>query len=302
MKIIVTGGCGFIGSHLVDRLVELNHEVLVIDNLSTGSIENLNQSANFEEIDIKDEDVSRIFNDFKPQIVYHLAAQIDVQASIDNPVIDGEINILGTLNILQQCKKHGVKKVIYSSSAAVYGNPSALPITESYVTNPISFYGLSKYIPENYLQLFSNTFSLDYTILRYANVYGERQGIKGEGGVISIFFDKYIKQEQPVIYGDGYQTRDFIYVKDIVEANVLAMENGRNQIYNVSTNAPINVNELVSTIGNITGTEFKPKYKNQRSGDIIDSYLDNTKIINELGWYFKYSVSEGLQEMFKNLK
>ncbi|GAB6117189.1 hypothetical protein JCM16816_07860 [Thermoanaerobacter brockii subsp. lactiethylicus] len=201
MKALVTGGAGFIGSNIVDLLIENGYEVVIVDNLSTGKEEFINKKAIFYKKDIIDEDLCKIFEKEKPDYVIHQAAQIDVQKSIDNPVFDAKINVLGTVNLLECCRKSGVKKVIYASSAAVYGNPEYLPIDEVHKINPISYYGISKHTPEHYFVVYRQLYGLKYTILRYANVYGIRQDPKGEGGVISIFLDKMLKGERPIIFG-----------------------------------------------------------------------------------------------------
>ncbi|MBA9086783.1 UDP-glucose 4-epimerase [Fontibacillus solani] len=302
MRILVTGGCGFIGSHLVDRLIEEMHEVVVVDNLSSGFIQNLNTAARFVEIDICDKTISDVFEDFRPELVYHLAAQVDVQKSINMPGFDANVNIIGSINILNQCLKYGVNKIVYASSAAIYGNPKKLPINENFDSRPISYYGLSKYTPESYIKVFSDMNNIRYTILRFANVYGERQSYQGEGGVISIFFNKYLNNETPIIYGDGTQTRDFIYVKDIVSANVLVMNKGDNEIFNVSTNTPVNINEIANKISRITKVSIEPIYRPAREGDIKDSFLDNTKMFKQLNWKPSFSIEQGLLETYKKLE
>ncbi|MCL6601788.1 MAG: GDP-mannose 4,6-dehydratase [Paenibacillus sp.] len=301
MRVMVTGGCGFIGSHLVDRLIKEEHHVIVIDNLSTGSLKNLNPQAKFVEMDIRDPNIAQIFETYTPEIVFHLAAQVDVQKSINIPEFDASINIIGTINILNHCAKYNVNKIIYSSSAAIYGNPEELPINEDFISNPISFYGISKYTPENYIKVFCNISKLKYTILRFSNVYGERQSSKGEGGVISIFFNKYLNDAIPVIYGDGNQTRDFIYVKDVVSANVLVMHEGEYDTFNISTNTPVNINEIARKISDITNSTVETVYMPERPGDIKDSYMDNTKIFNKLGWVPSYTIEQGLAETYKNI-
>ncbi|TCO60242.1 SDR family oxidoreductase [Caldanaerobacter subterraneus] len=296
MKVLVTGGAGFIGSHIVDLLIENGYEVVIVDNLSTGKEEFINKKAIFRKKDITDEDLYKIFEKEKPDYVIHQAAQIDVQKSIDNPVFDAKVNILGTVNLLEYCRKSGVKKVIYASSAAVYGNPEYLPIDEEHRINPISYYGISKQTPEHYFDVYSQLYGLKYTILRYANVYGVRQDPKGEGGVISIFIDKMLKGERPIIFGDGNQTRDFVYVKDVAKANFLALEKGDNEIVNISTNRTTTINELVYVMNKIMGTSLKPIYTEPRKGDIVHSYLDNKKALDVLGWKPEYSLEDGLRE------
>ncbi|NOU66240.1 NAD-dependent epimerase/dehydratase family protein [Paenibacillus sp. LMG 31461] len=302
MRVVVTGGCGFIGSHIVERLIKEKHEVLVIDNLSTGKIENINlNEVIFHQIDILDQNLNDIFHQFKPRIVYHLAAQIDIQKSMKDPKFDADSNIKGTISLLECCRNVGVRKIIYASSAAIYGNPLYLPIDEKHSKIPLSFYGLSKFTPESYIKLFSELHDLKYTILRYANVYGERQDYKGEGGVVSIFLNKILKNEAPYINGDGEQSRDFIYVKDIAEANLAVMDAGDNEIYNISTNIPTKINTLYQNIIlSCARTHIMPIYKESRKGDILDSYLDNQKIKTHLGWEPKYTLIDGIKETLRN--
>ncbi|WP_019907474.1 SDR family oxidoreductase [Thermoanaerobacter indiensis] len=296
MKVLVTGGTGFIGSHIVDLLIENGHGVVIVDNLSTGKEEFINKKAIFYKKDITDDDLYEIFKKEKPDYVIHQAAQIDVQKSIDNPLFDAKVNILGTVNLLEYCRKSGVKKIVYASSAAVYGNPECLPIDEGHKINPISYYGISKHTPEHYFEVYSQLYGLKYTILRYANVYGIRQDPKGEGGVISIFIDKMLKGERPIIFGDGNQTRDFVYVKDVAKANLLALEKGDNEVVNISTNKPTSINELVDLMNKIMNTSLMPIYAEPRKGDIMHSYLDNKKALDVLGWRPEYSLEDGLRE------
>jgi len=296
MKVLVTGGAGFIGSNIADLFIENGYEVVIVDNLSTGKEEFINKKAIFYKKDITDDDLCGIFEKEKPDYVIHQAAQIDVQKSIDNPVFDAKVNVLGTVNLLECCRKSGVKKIIYASSAAVYGNPEYLPIDEGHRINPISYYGISKHTPEHYFEVYRQLYGLKYTILRYANVYGIRQDPKGEGGVISIFIDKMLKGERPVIFGDGNQTRDFVYVKDVAKANLLALERGDNEVVNISTGKPTSINELVEMMNKIMNTSLKPIYTEPRKGDIMHSYLDNKKALDVLGWKPEYSLEEGLKE------
>ncbi|WP_341281422.1 NAD-dependent epimerase/dehydratase family protein [Paenibacillus sp. FSL H8-0537] len=296
MRILVTGGCGFIGSHIVDELIDLNYEVLVIDNLITGSLNNLNPKAKFVQMDVLDENMSQIFIQFKPEVVIHHAAQIDVQHSLKNPKFDATSNILGAISVLECCRDAGVRKIVYASSAAIYGNPNYYPIDEEHAKEPLSFYGISKLTPEHYIKVFSELYNIKYTILRYSNAYGYRQDPKGEGGVISIFMNRILNGENPHIFGDGEQVRDFIYVKDIANANLSVLEKGDNEIFNVSSSIPITINKLYEIMSNATETSLAPIYKEQRNGDIRKSYLDNSKIALHLNWEPKYSLERGLKE------
>lgn len=299
MKVLVTGGAGFIGSHIVDTLVENGHDVVIIDNLSTGNIENVNDKAKFYNIDIRDKDIDDVFKEECPEYVIHHAAQIDVQRSIKDPVFDGDVNILGTINILENCKRCGAKKIIYASSAAVYGAPRYLPIDEKHDIQPISYYGISKFTPEHYIQVYGNLYDIKYTILRYANVYGIRQDPKGEGGVVSIFVDRMLSGKSVTIFGDGEQTRDFIYVDDIVSANMLALENGDGEIVNIGTGIQTSVNDLYGTMEAIIKTGKSPINGIARAGDIKDSYFNIEKAEKILGFKPKYSLKDGLGETIR---
>lgn len=297
MKILVTGGAGFIGSHIADRLIELGHDVVIVDNLSTGSKDNVNPRAAFYQVDITTkEDLEYVFKVEEPEAVIHQAAQIDVQLSLKFPSADAWTNVIGTINTLECCKNNGVKKIIYASSAAVYGTPLYLGIDEKHPVDPLSPYGISKHTPEHFIRAYHYLYGLKYTILRYANVYGTRQGVNGEGGVISIFINKLLSNERPVIYGDGEQTRDFIYVSDVTEANVAALHNGDNEIFNISTNEKISVNSLLTLMNQVSQTAMLPIYKDERSGDIKDSYLDNRKALEQLNWSARFGLREGLTE------
>ncbi|WP_068777552.1 NAD-dependent epimerase/dehydratase family protein [Paenibacillus sp. FJAT-26967] len=300
MNVLVTGGAGFIGSSIVELLIENGHNVSIVDNLSTGKLEFVNKKANFYCADIND-DLSELFEEIEPEVVVHHAAQISVQTSILEPAKDANINITGTVNLLESCIKYKVRKIIYASSAAVYGKPAYLSIDEEHPTVPISFYGISKYTPENYIKLFADLYGIKYTILRYSNVYGPRQDSKGEGGVVSIFFDKLCNDEIPVIYGSGSQTRDFIYVKDVAFANLMALNNGDNSIANISSNKQTSVNELFEVINRALDITKVARYGKPRLGDISDSCLNNRyakAILN--GWAPKYSLQTGLAEMIES--
>lgn len=295
-KVLVTGGAGFIGSHLVDRLIQEGCSVSIIDNLSTGSLDNVNKNAKFYEMDIRDSEISKVFEAERPEYVFHHAAQRDVKKSLEDPVSDSDVNIIGTVNILENCRRYDVYKHIYPSSAAVYGMPEYLPLDELHSINPISYYGISKYTPEQYIKVYSDIYGMKYTIFRYANVYGIRQDPKGEGGVVAIFMEKLMKGKIPVIYGDGEQTRDFIYVDDIVEANIKALCYGDNETMNISNNIPVSVNELYSLIMDMLEIEQDAEHAGERAGDIRYSCLDNSKAMKLLDWKPKYSIKEGLRK------
>lgn len=296
--ILITGGAGFIGSHIADILIQNNYKVIIADNLSTGKKDNINNKAIFYNIDIKNyNDLENIFNNNKIEYIIHLAAQVSVPNSIRNPINDANENIIATLNIIELSKKYNIKKIIASSSAAVYGIPKKLPIDELHTTIPISYYGLSKLTMEKYLIL-SN---LNYIICRFSNVYGQRQTPHGEAGVVSIFMDNAINNKDLNIFGDGKQTRDFIYVEDIAKIFLFFIEkNISNEILNISTNNSININELANTIISISKSNIKINYLEKRDGDIDDSILDNKKLLNLININFT-TIDEGLKKLLKTL-
>ncbi|MHB9922887.1 GDP-mannose 4,6-dehydratase [Clostridium botulinum] len=303
MKVLVSGGAGFIGSNLVDKLINLGHNVCIIDNLSTGNINNVNKKAQLYINDILDPNVSKIFEKEKFDIVYHLAAQIDVQKSITNPIFDSNVNVCGTINIINNCVNYNVKKIVYSSSAAVYGHPGYLPIDEKHGIMPISYYGLSKYTAEEYIRLFSNLNNLDFTVLRYGNVYGIRQDPKGEGGVISIFMNSLFKKQPLYIFGDGSALRDYIFVEDIVDANIAALSSGSKERFNIGTGVYTSVKELAENMIDIIGLKCNIEYAPARKGDIANSYFNISKAKNKLNWIPKFSLKDGLKktiEYYKN--
>ncbi|MBZ9572629.1 GDP-mannose 4,6-dehydratase [Patescibacteria group bacterium] len=293
MKVIVTGGAGFIGSHLTDKLIEQRHQVIVIDNLSTGRKENLNPKVKFYKADICDSNISQIFRKEKPKVVFHFAAQIDVRKSVESPIEDAKINILGTLNILENCRKYKVKKFIFASSVGIYGEPKALPIEESHPLNPISPYPITKLAIEKYLHYYQSL-GLNFVSLRYSNIYGPRQSSKGEGGVVAIFIDRILKGKRPIIFGKGKQTRDFLYVNDAVEAAILSLKASPGSIYNVATNTEISIQGLLELLSLKLNKKIKPTFFPLRQGEIINSRIVFSKIKKELGWEPKFDLENGL--------
>ncbi|CEH27617.1 UDP-glucose 4-epimerase [Aneurinibacillus migulanus] len=296
MKVLVTGGAGFIGSHIVDQALEAGYEVCIVDDLSTGKRGQVNPQASFYEMDIESPDIERVFQAERPDFVIHQAAQSSVPVSVQNPVHDAKINIVGTINLLEVARKHGVRKVVYASSAAVYGEPQYMGIDEVHPKQPLSPYGISKYVPEFYLNAYHHLYGLNYTAFRYANVFGERQDPKGEGGVVSIFVDRALAEEELTVFGDGQQTRDFVYVKDVARANIMALTSGDNEIFNISTNEKTSINQLIALMNDALGTELKVRYDAPREGDILHSYLDNANAIEKLGWTPRYSLRQGLEK------
>jgi UDP-glucose 4-epimerase len=300
MRVLVTGGCGFIGSSIVDELLKKGHDVTVIDNLSSGRRENLDPRAHLFVADIRSSEIDEIFKRTRPQILYHQAAQVDVQRSISQPEFDADVNIIGTLRVLNCCKNYTVRKIIFASSAAVYGQPQHLGINELHTIEPISFYGISKYTVERYIENFCPMHQIEYTILRYANVYGERQGSKGEGGVVSVFLKNMLTCKDINVYGDGEQTRDFIYVRDVAKANIAVLHGGNGQVFNIGTNSSASINKLYKFMKSYTNYQKEPIYCPKRQGDIEHSYLDNSKALNLLDWQPEFTLEEGLKETIIN--
>lgn len=298
MKILVTGGAGFIGSHIVDQLIDNGDQVFIIDNLSTGKEEQLNPKATFYRMDLTDYHLTQVLQKEKPEVVIHQAAQTQVQRSILEPLFDANSNIMGTIYLLEACRLSGVRKIILASTAAVYGNPEYLPIDEEHPIRPLSGYGIGKFSAEQYLHVYHNLYGIGYTILRYANVYGLRQNAKGEGGVISIFIDRLLHNQAITIYGDGEQTRDYIYVEDIARANVAAIHRGNGEILNIGTGISTSINELVNLFTQVTGNQVMREYKEERSGDIKDSLFDNKRARAVLNWEPKVGLLEGLRHTF----
>lgn len=297
MKLLITGGAGFIGSHLGDRLIQEGHEVVVIDNLSTGKKENVHLKARFYSIDIRAQGISHIFQKEKFDVVFHYAAQIDVRKSVENPVEDANINILGALNILENCRKLTTKKIIFASSGgAIYGETDIIPTPESFPGPPISPYGISKLATEKYLDYYYKVFGLPYVSLRLANVYGSRQDPTGEAGVMGVFIDRMLQEKQPIINGDGRQTRDFIFIDDVVEANLLVLKSNKVGIFNIGTTKETDINTLFRKLKNITRANCEKVYGPKRPRDQKRSCLNFQKANQEIGWKPKVSLEEGLQK------
>ncbi|MDD2422444.1 MAG: NAD-dependent epimerase/dehydratase family protein [Heliobacteriaceae bacterium] len=300
MNILVTGGAGFIGSHIVEQLLTRGHRVTVVDNLATGRREHVSPAARFFRQDVCSPDLPALVAAEQPVAVIHLAAQVDVQVSLRDPVTDARVNVLGTLNVLESCRQAGVKRVVLASSAAVYGDPVQLPVTEDHPVAPVNFYGITKHTPEHYLKVYCHLAGFSGAVLRYANVYGPRQGAGGEGGVVAIFTRRFLAGKPPVIFGDGKQTRDFVYVTDVAQANVLAVEAPepvlRPLIFNVSTGKPVTVNVLYALLQELTGAKAAPVYNPVRPGDILHSHLANERIKTALDWQPVTDLQKGLRQ------
>ena len=292
--VCVTGGAGFIGSNLVDKLINKGYKVIIVDNLSSGFEKNINSKAKFYGVDINHEKVLKyIFEIEKPEYVFHLAAQINLRESIKQPVNDAEINILGTLKLLNCCVEHNVKKIIFSSTGgAIYGDNCSIPTSENEIENPKSPYGIAKLTIEKYLKFYRDVHNLDFVSLRYSNVYGPRQNSKGEAGVIAIFIDNILSKNIPAINGLGEQTRDYIFVEDIVDANLLAID--LEGIYNVSVGEETRVNEIYNKIKKIMNININAIHNPEIKGEQMRSCL-NSQNLKDTGWNINYSLDEGLK-------
>ena len=296
-KILVTGGAGFIGSHVVDRLLELGHEVAIVDDLSSGRAANLSPAAKLYDTDIAGPALDDVLRAERPEVVCHYAAQISVPQSMRDPVGDAGTNILGSLNLLQSCVRNGVRKVVYTSSGgAIYGEPQYLPCDEAHPVNPLSFYGASKYAVEKYLYVYRLEHGLDYTALRLGNVYGPRQDPTGEAGVVAIFAQAMLQGRPLTIYGTGEQERDFVYVRDVVEASVAAIDQGGGESYNIATGAGTSINRIYSLLK--AGAAYAGEASNgpARPGEVFKIYLDIAKAREGLGWVPRYTLEDGLRE------
>lgn len=298
-KCLVTGGAGFIGSHIVDALLTEGHLAVVLDNFSSGSRANLPNDVVVYKQDIND-NLDELFETEKPDTVFHHAAQISVSVSVKEPEKDTKDNVLGIVHLLEACRRHGVKKVIYASSGAAYGEPKNLPLRESDPPAPLSPYGISKYIGEPYLYYYRHQFGIEYAALRYANVFGPRQDPHGEAGVVAIFSQRLLANEQVTIYGDGEQTRDFVYVKDVARANLAALhadlQNHPSPVFNVSTQKQTTVNQLYQTMKSAAASSLEPQYGEKRGGDVLHACLANEKIREAFNWHPQTSLEHGIEE------
>lgn len=304
MKVLVTGGAGFIGSNIVDLLIDEGYEVVIVDNLSSGKEENINKKARFYKIDIQDQELESVFREEAPDYVSHHAAQKDVRVSVNDPIYDAKINILGTLNILQNCVKYGVKKIVFASTGgAIYGEQDIFPAPETHPARPISPYGITKLVAEHYMFYYKTVHGLDYVSLRYSNVYGPRQDPYGEAGVVAIFIQKMSNGEPLVIYGDGEQTRDFVYVGDVAKANVMAIENSAGEnVLNIGTGIETSVNQLFDSLKEIIHPSIEKKYASARQGEQKRSVIDSALARRSLKWQPEVAMMDGLTRTFKYFK
>ncbi|HVH63689.1 MAG TPA: NAD-dependent epimerase/dehydratase family protein [Candidatus Dormibacteraeota bacterium] len=298
MRILVTGGAGFIGSHVVDAYVAAGHDVAVLDNFSTGAEPNVNPAAQLFRADVRDQTlIAAAVGSFKPDIVNHHAAQAEVPKSVADPGNDAHINVVGGLNLLRACVDHGVKKFIFSSTGgALYGEPDVVPAGEDHPVRPLSPYGTSKFAFEQYLGTFERTFHLKYTVLRYANIYGPRQDFHAEEGrVVAIFASRMLAGRPVTIDGDGNQSRDMLHVGDVATANLATLEGGEGAVFHISSGIPVTVNDLFRKLALLTEYKIEPQFGPARKGDVYRIALDNTRAKEQLGWEPRITLEEGLR-------
>jgi UDP-glucose 4-epimerase len=296
LNILVSGGAGFIASHIADAYIAEGHNVIVVDDLSGGVLENVNSKAKFYQLDIRSKDLEEVFQKENITVVNHHAAQMDVRRSVSDPQFDASVNVIGGLNIFECARKYGVKKIIFSSTGgAIYGEQDYFPADEKHPTRPLSPYGITKLCTEKYLFYYKAVYDINYVILRYANIYGPRQNPHGEAGVVAIFCSKMLKGEQPVINGDGTQTRDYTFVGDVVKANLLALKYEGSNIYNIGTAVESDVNKLFTELRNNLNPSCKEQHGPAKSGEQKRSVISSSKIEHELGWKPTMQLEDGLK-------
>jgi UDP-glucose 4-epimerase len=302
-KILVTGGAGFIGSNVADRFIQDGYKVVIIDNLSTGVKANLNKKAKFYKVDIRSAVIDKIFEREKPEVLCHHAAQIDVRKSTNDPIFDAEINILGSLNLFNASVKHKVKKIIFASTGgAIYGEQDYYPADENHPANPVSPYGVAKLTIEKYRHFYKEVYGINFVALRYANVYGPRQNPFGEAGVVAIFTERLLGGKKAVINGDGKQTRDFVFVEDVVESNVLALKYPQSDIFNIGTGIETDINRIFRILREKIGSEQKELHGPAKLGEQQRSVLECLKAKRLLKWKPKYNLEEGIAKTVEYYK
>lgn len=295
MKILITGGAGFIGSNVADGFIQEGHQLTIVDNLSTGKESNINEKANFFKADIRSVVMDKIFEKIKPNVLCHHAAQIDVRKSTADPIFDADVNIIGSLNLFNTCVKHKVRKVIFASTGgAIYGEQDYFPADENHPANPLSPYGVAKFTIEKYLYFYRQTYGIDFISLRYSNVYGPRQNPLGEAGVVAIFTEKLLTNKEAIINGDGTQTRDFVFVEDVVNSNLLALNYPQSGIFNIGTGVETNINRIFRILKEKTGSKQKGLHGPAMPGEQQRSVLDFSKAEKLLGWKPKHNLEEGI--------
>jgi UDP-glucose 4-epimerase len=305
LRIIVTGGAGFIGSHILDAYLEAGHDVLVIDSLwehGGGRRVNVPSGVSLVHMDVRDEAIARIFADFKPDVVNHHAAQHSVAISTRDPIYDAQVNVVGLINVLEQAARSGARKVIFASSGATFGNPQHLPIDEETPQHPTSPYGITKMVGEHYLRFYRDSKELDFTALRYGNVYGPRQDASGEAGVIAIFIARFLARQGVRIDWDGEQTRDYVYAADVARANVAALDRGSGECYVIGTGVPTSVNQIYRTLVDISGFQAPIERAPQRPGDARSAQFDAARARSELGWSPTTPLADGIRATYDHFQ
>jgi UDP-glucose 4-epimerase len=306
MKILVTGGAGFIGSHIVDAFLSRGHEVCVVDDLSSGHLENLAAGVRLHRVDIRHPDLERVFEEEKPEVVSHQAARANVRESFEKALLYTEVNVTGSVNVLECSRRQGVRKIIYASTGgAVYGEPQRLPVDEDHPIHPADIYGASKHHVEHFLRIYRNHYGLEFTALRYPNVYGPRQDPNGEAGVVAIFAGQMLSGGEPVINGSGDQERDFVHVRDVANANVLALERGNGEIVNIGSGRATSVNEIFAHLAKASGYSGGPIHGPAKKGEVSRIYLNAKRAGEILGWKPQIALEEGLAstvEYFRGLQ
>lgn len=303
MRVLVTGGAGFIGSHTVDALREAGHEAAVLDDLSSGRRDFLRDDTPFYEMDVRSDGIVSVFKEFKPTHVMHLAAQMDVRISLERPKHDGDVNVLGMIHVLEMCKQYGVEAIVFSSTGgAIYGEPADLPASEEYVPRPQSHYGVSKMCAEHYIRLYHDIYGLNYCILRYGNVYGPRQNPHGEAGVCAILGNLMLEGKNPILYGHGSPLRDYVYVGDVVRANLAGLAKPEGQTVNIGSGRGSSVRELYDIIARETNFKGEPILKPLRAGEVDKIYLTNDRAQEQLGWTPEVDLDSGLANTVEFLR
>jgi UDP-glucose 4-epimerase len=304
IRAIVTGGAGFIGSHVADGLLDRGDRVAVVDNLASGRRERVPAGAEFHELDIRDADgLGALVDEFRPEAILHLAAQADVRVSVEDPGLDADVNVRGTIEVLAAARRAGARVVFSSTGGAIYGEVDTIPSPESTPCAAMAPYGISKLCGEHYLELENRLYGTRHLILRYGNVYGPRQDPHGEAGVVAIFFGKLLEGARPRIFGDGLQTRDYVYVRDVVEANLAALAyDGAEQVFNIGTQRETNVVELLAACQAAAGTGLDPEFQDARLGELQRSCLECSRAASELGWRARTGIAEGLGETLASLR
>lgn len=303
MKVLVTGGAGFIASNIVDAMIEAGHEVLVIDDLSSGKRENLNPKAKFYELDIRNPAVADLFASERPEVMCHHAAQMDVRKSVADPVFDAQVNLVGLLNLLENGRRNGLRRVLFASTGgAIYGEQDVFPCPETHKTEPMSPYGVAKLASERYLHFYHVQYGLSWAALRYANVYGPRQNPHGEAGVVAIFTEKLLRGEEPVINGDGKQSRDYVYIGDLVRANLLALTSDYSGPLNLGNGVETDVNELFHLLKKLCGSSAPERHGPAKPGEQRRSVIDSSLAARILGWKPEVRLEDGLRETVEYIR